>query len=166
MKRETHRQPDTIVAETGAWLKRSSVGVEGMSPNCQKDAIRISAACPERGLKETWRDWHYTDAAGFHGIFRSGRLWATITDYPNDASEMRYARHLILQGVNSVRSRVVNRCEWIGSNVTRPVFVTSLSAEKNELSRWCAYGRSSGSFALGFNSERLDAAVQNNNPTR
>jgi Protein of unknown function (DUF2971) len=119
--------------------------------------------------------WHYTNAAGFLGIFRSGRLWATNTDYLNDASEMRYARHLVLRGVNSVRSSAENReehemlnllCECIGSNVTRPVFVTSLSAEKNDLSQWRAYGGSSGSFALGFNSERLVAAIAKNTDTR
>lgn len=88
---------------------------------------------------------------------------------------MRYARHLVLRGANSVRSSAVNReehemlnllCECIGSNVTRPVFVTSLSAEKNELSQWRAYGGSSGSFALGFNSERLVAAIAKNTDTR
>ena len=25
--------------------------------------------------------WHYTNATGFLGIFRSGKLWATNTDY-------------------------------------------------------------------------------------
>jgi Protein of unknown function (DUF2971) len=119
--------------------------------------------------------WHYTNAAGFLGIFRSGTLWATNTDYLNDASEMRYARHLVLRGVNSVRPSAVNReehevlnllLECIGSNVTRPVFVTSLSAEKNDLSQWRAYGGSSGSFALGFNPERLVAAIAKNTDTR
>jgi hypothetical protein len=119
--------------------------------------------------------WHYTNAAGFLGIFRSGKLWATNTDYLNDASEMRYARHLVLRGVNSVRSCAVNRdehemlnllCDCIGSNVSRPVFVTSLSAEKNELSQWRAYGGSSGSFALGFNSKMLVAAIAKNTETR
>lgn len=119
--------------------------------------------------------WHYTNAAGFLGIFRSGKLWATNTDYLNDASEMRYARHLVLRGVYSVRSSAVSReehemlnllCECIGSNFTRPVFVTSLSAEKNELSQWRAYGGSSGSFALGFNSGRLVAAIAKYTDTR
>jgi hypothetical protein len=119
--------------------------------------------------------WHYTNAAGFLGIFRSGKLWATNTDYLNDASEMRYARRLVLRGVYSVRSSAVSReehemlnilCECIGSDFTRPVFVTSLSAEKNELSQWRAYGGSSGSFALGFNSERLVAAIAKYTDTR
>ena len=57
-------------------------------------------------------------------------------------------------------------CEYIGTNFTRPVFVTSLSAEKNELSQWRAYGGRSGSFALGFNSERLVAAIAKNTDTR
>lgn len=119
--------------------------------------------------------WHYTNASGFLGIFRSGKLWATNTDFLNDASEIRYARHLVLRGVSSVRSSAENReehemldllCECIGSNITRPVFVASLSVEKNALSQWCAYGGSSGSFALGFNSERLVAAIAKNTGTR
>lgn len=118
--------------------------------------------------------WHYTNAAGFLGIFRSGKFWATNTDYLNDASEMRYARHLVLRGVYNVRSGVVDRdehellnllCDCIGSNATRPVFVTSLSGEKNELSQWRAYGGSTGSFALGFNSARLVAAIAANTET-
>ena len=44
--------------------------------------------------------WHYTNAAGFLGICRSGKLWATNTEYLNDASELRYARHLILREIN------------------------------------------------------------------
>jgi hypothetical protein len=119
--------------------------------------------------------WHYTNAAGFLGVFRSGKLWATNTDYLNDASEMRYARRLVLRSVSNVRSSAADReehemlnllCECIGSNATRPVFVASLSAEKNDLSQWRAYGGSSGSFALGFNPERLVAAISKNTDTR
>lgn len=118
--------------------------------------------------------WHYTNAAGFLGIFRSGKLWATNTDYVNDASEIRYARHLVLRAVNS-RASAINReehkllsllCGHIFSGFTRPIFLTSLSAEKNELSQWRAYGGSSGSFALGFNSEQLVAAIAKNTDTR
>jgi hypothetical protein len=86
--------------------------------------------------------WHYTNAAGFLGIFRSGKLWATNTDYLNDASEMRYARILVLRAVYNSRSGAVGHnehemlnllCDCVGSDATRPVFVASLSAEKNEL---------------------------------
>src|ERR1700761_4020278 len=96
--------------------------------------------------------WHYTNAAGFLGIFRSGKLWATNTDYLNDASEIRHAKKLVLRAVYNGRSRVVDHnehemldllCDCIGSDTTRPVFVASLSAEKNELSQWRAYGGSS-----------------------
>lgn len=119
--------------------------------------------------------WHYTNAAGFLGICRSGKLWATNTDYLNDASEMRYARNLVLRAVYNSRSSAVGHnehemlnllCDCVGSDATRPVFVTSLSAEKNELSQWRAYGGSSGSFALGFHPERLVAAVEKNTDTR
>jgi hypothetical protein len=119
--------------------------------------------------------WHYTNAAGFLGIFRSGKLWATNTDYLNDASEMRYARRLVWQAIERVRSSVTIREEHemlnhflqcVGDNAIRPVFVTSFSAEKNELSQWRAYGGSTGSFALGFNSAELVTAIARNTVTR
>lgn len=119
--------------------------------------------------------WHYTNAAGFLGIFRSGKLWATNTDYLNDASEMRYARRLVLKAVFDSRSSAENRgehemlnflCDCMGSDATRPVFVASLSATKNELSQWRAYGGGTGSFALGFNVTSTLAAIGKNTETR
>lgn len=119
--------------------------------------------------------WHYTNAAGFLGIFRSGKLWATNTDYLNDASEIRHARRLVLKAVSDRRSDALSReehemlnflCECMGSNATRPVFVTSLSAAKNELSQWRAYGGGSGSFALGFHVTSLLTAMGKNTETR
>jgi hypothetical protein len=119
--------------------------------------------------------WHYTNAIGFLGIFRSGKLWATNTDYLNDASEIRHARRLVLKAVFDCRSSAQNReenemlnllCDCMGSDATRPVFVTSLSAAKNELSQWRAYGGGTGSFALGFNVASLLAAIGKNTETR
>lgn len=119
--------------------------------------------------------WHYTNAAGFLGIFRSGKLWATNTDYLNDASEIRHARRLVLRAVFDSRSSAQNReehemlnflCDCMGSGATRPVFVTSLSAAKNELSQWRAYGGATGSFALGFNVTSMLAAIGKNTELR
>lgn len=119
--------------------------------------------------------WHYSNAAGFLGIFRSGKLWATNTDYLNDASEMRHARRLVLRAVFNSRSSAQNReehemlnflCNCMGSSATRPVFVTSLSAAKNELSQWRAYGGPTGSFALGFNVTSMLAAIGKNTEIR
>lgn len=119
--------------------------------------------------------WHYTNAAGFLGIFRSGKLWATNTDYLNDASEMRYARRLVWQAIERIRSSITIREEHemlghflqcVGDDAIRPVFITSFSAEKNELSQWRAYGGSTGSFALGFNSALLVGAIAKNTVTR
>lgn len=119
--------------------------------------------------------WHYTNAAGFLGIVRSGKLWATNTDYLNDSSEIRHARRLVLKAVFDSHSDALSReehemlnflCECMGSEATRPVFVTSLSAAKNELSQWRAYGGSSGSFALGFHVTSLLTAIGNNTETR
>lgn len=90
------------------------------------DLLEAHAAAPPGML------WHYTNAAGFLGIFRSGKLWATNTDYLNDASEMRYARRLVWQAIENMRSSITVREEHemlslflqcIGNNATRPVFL-------------------------------------------
>jgi hypothetical protein len=114
--------------------------------------------------------WHYTNATGLLGILKSGKLWATNTEYLNDASELRYARHLVWQSINKMRSKTMGSreddvldilAESIGRRLNRPVFVVSLSAEKDELSQWRAYGTGSGSFALGFSSRVLTNAISN-----
>ncbi len=75
--------------------------------------------------------WHYTNAAGFLGIFRSGKLWATNTGYLNDASEMGYARIPLLQAVRDRRSGKDDTteqemldllCDSAAGPVTRPFF--------------------------------------------
>jgi len=80
-----------------------------------------------------------------------------------------------LKGVFDSRGIAQNReeqemldllCQCIGEDSSRPVFVTSLSAEKNELSQWRAYGGSTGSYALGFRSADLTAAIAKNTDTR
>lgn len=116
--------------------------------------------------------WHYTNTAGFLGICRTGKLWATNTEYLNDISELRYARSLLLNATYNRETSSIDKNEInmlnsfrarIRRDLMRPVFVTSLSAVKNELSQWRAYGGSSGSFALGFNTASLVAAVEKNN---
>jgi hypothetical protein len=57
-------------------------------------------------------------------------------------------------------------CECMRSEATEPVFVTSLSAAKNELSQWRAYGGGSGSFALGFHAISPLTAIGKNTETR
>ena len=133
------------------------------------DLLHGQAASPPDVL------WHYTNAAGFLGICRTGKLWATNTDYLNDVSELRYARQLVSRGIHISRISAADEEEHemltlfqdcIGSNATRPVFVTSFSAEKNELSQWRAYGGSTGSFALGFKTTNLLTAVAKHTETR
>lgn len=81
----------------------------------------------------------------------------------------------MLKAVFDSRSSAKNReehellnflCDCMGSDATRPVFVTSLSAAKNELSQWRAYGGGTGSFALGFNVTSMLAAIGKNTETR
>lgn len=105
--------------------------------------------------------WHYTNTRGMLGILSSGKLWATHTQFLNDASEMLYA-HAVLAGsigcaFYSWKYRTRDRLgdeflNELGKTIGRylPICVISFSEAKNELSQWRAYGGESGSFSLGF----------------
>ena len=111
--------------------------------------------------------WHYTNTAGLLGILRSGKLWATNTNFLNDTSELLHAKFLakrsILATLTGTSDEVENTFlqilyEQIEGNIGRPVFVVSLSSEKDELSQWRAYGSATGSFCLGFKSNVINSA--------
>jgi hypothetical protein len=78
---------------------------------------------------------------------------------------------LVWRSIGSLRAKVFDDrehdmldllSESISQSLKPSVFVASLSAEKNDLSQWRAYGGSSGSFALGFSSRTLSEAITRN----
>lgn len=110
--------------------------------------------------------WHYTNTRGMLGILSSGKLWATHTQFLNDASEMLYA-HAVLAGSIGcafyswkyfTKDRLSDRfLNELGKTIGKylPICVISFSETKNELSQWRAYGGESGSFSLGFTPDLL-----------
>jgi hypothetical protein len=107
---------------------------------------------------------HYTDAFGVHGILTSNSLWATATQFSNDASEIEYAVAVGLEVARELWGDKRTMSPWerfLAEHVihvfTTPLhtfgqpFIVSFCEEGDLLSQWRAYGGSSG-FSLAFKS--------------
>lgn len=136
-----------------------------MSPEPgMKDVVDSFLAEQSKNPPETL--WHYTNTRGMLGILSTGKLWATHTQFLNDASEMLYAHVLLDSAIRSAfyspkfftRDRLGDRfLNELGKTIGKylPICVISFSEAKNELSQWRAYGGESGSFSLGFTPDLL-----------
>lgn len=123
--------------------------------------------------------YHYTNAAGLHGIISSGQFWATDIWFLNDAEELNYARMSVLdelqrradiiappdvdgytdaEGSRALVLRNIHK-ELDASPATSPectyhVYVACFCDSGDLLSQWRAYGGDLG-YAVGFRSDAL-----------
>jgi hypothetical protein len=121
--------------------------------------------------------WHYTTAAGLHGILTSQQVWATDTRFLNDATEIQYGIDLFVHalsqvsvGRNGPTYRFLNGLTRDGAGVIRSfldgtmaAFVTCFCSQGDLLSQWRGYAASpdrSGGYALGFHSRQPQSWVQ------
>jgi hypothetical protein len=108
--------------------------------------------------------YHYTDAAGLHGILSSRRVWATDCRFLNDETESQLGLHRATQLVQALylkeksdRVRGIYRAflEALRRKRENRNFIFSLSSRKDDLSQWRAYARDGKGFTIGFKSEAL-----------
>ncbi|MHB9098984.1 MAG: DUF2971 domain-containing protein [Syntrophales bacterium] len=110
------------------------------------------------------RLYHYTSQRGLQGIIgdkkRDTKIWSTNLRYLNDSTEFSYAISLtkdVLKG----RPAEIEDFIWdillshLSSLEAGPVFVTSLSSRRDQLSQWRGYCPDSGGFMIGFDREEL-----------
>ncbi|WP_271800223.1 DUF2971 domain-containing protein [Dietzia maris] len=103
--------------------------------------------------------YHYTDAAGLRGILQTGRIWATHTDFLNDAAELEFAtiklkdalREQIdlVEGLDESHEQGGSRevalyfmrefVENLNGTVGGNVYVSSFSLDGDSLAQWRAY---------------------------
>jgi hypothetical protein len=129
------------------------------------DALSSSSQSPPSVL------YHYTDAAGLHGIIKKGGMYLTDARFLNDASEISYGEKAFLSRLEHVGSsnatakrtleRIRGMDRWIGSD-GQPLWppsylnIASFCEDGNLLSQWRAYGSSpSGAFSIGFTASSL-----------
>jgi hypothetical protein len=107
--------------------------------------------------------YHYTDARALIGIVESRALWATDFRYLNDGKELLYPYEPLLHELESfefpllaaVKSRLDQICMGRGADPTGGVFVTCLSAARDEPGQWTRLGGTGGGYALRFDVEML-----------
>jgi hypothetical protein len=107
--------------------------------------------------------YHYTGAAGFHGILKDSQMFLTHSAYLNDQGEMGYPVRRALKVVRHLKTLAGGRDKlfWeylevvcqAHSHVGR-WYVGSFSTNGNQLSQWRAY-TPAGGYSIGFQSKAL-----------
>lgn len=103
--------------------------------------------------------WHYTDAAGLHGIVSTHLLRATATNHLNDAAELREGWQRMDQAVSDHSEKfgraAVDRVKGLIGNLNElstgaaSTYSISASTDKDNLSLWRYYG-GRASYAIGL----------------
>jgi hypothetical protein len=106
--------------------------------------------------------YHYTNAAGFHGIVEASSIHATHIAFMNDAEEYKHAVQMLWKVLDSEHNGLTEAQERIvrvmKDNLRRtepanyyPVFVACFSMLDDDLSQWRAYGGQNAGFNIGVN---------------
>src|SRR3954469_8344806 len=91
--------------------------------------------------------FHYTTAAGLHGILSSGRIWATDLEYLNDSRELRYGLDLLRDAMLAHQAGKWSReVDFIlgfrDVPPARRMMVTCYCEDGDLLGQWRGYGAS------------------------
>jgi len=118
------------------------------------------------------RLYQYTTPDGLIGILATKTLWATSVFYLNDTRELIGGIEIAqnqLRGARDTASDEVQleRIDWLRQELrnigkafdSKPVYVSSLTTEDDQLSQWRAYCRGGG-FAIGFPKDQLTEFIQ------
>jgi hypothetical protein len=112
--------------------------------------------------------YHYTTQAGLLGIIKDKQIWATHTQYLNDAREYLHALGVLTaeidkrlaDAVGDGHRILVDMAEGVKGIVSGNVCVCSFSEDRDSLSQWRAYCGSTSGYAIGFNPLHLAEMVR------
>ena len=117
--------------------------------------------------------YHYTTRAGMFGIISSAKIWASSSQFMNDASEFKYSTQLIAEIATELKKSSNNWFEGqllghaislhTSDDLKKQVFIFSLSEKDDLLSQWRAYGNTSDAYAMGFSSSMLTRTLSDHN---
>jgi len=107
--------------------------------------------------------FHYTGAAGLHGILSGKVIWATDYRYLNDSVEVVTGERLLLEVAEALSGdpRRADVSRWLlrefiaryperRLTTVRDVFVASFSERGDLLSQWRAYAGGAGGYSIGL----------------
>jgi hypothetical protein len=125
--------------------------------------------------------FHYTSLDGLLGVAESDVIWATNILYLNDASELHYAKSLLMEELAAYRytheafakadtldkslghfflDSLQNNINTLLPSPTIAFFVCSFSEDGDLLSQWRGYSKAGQGFSLGFSLNRLKSCVK------
>jgi hypothetical protein len=104
--------------------------------------------------------YHYTSQRGLLGIVGDKKIWSTNLRYLNDSTEFSYTIDLTARALNGRPTEVKEfildiLTSHLNSLETGPVFISSLSTQRDQLSQWRGYCPYSGGFMIGFDRAEL-----------
>lgn len=131
------------------------------------------------GATSRWGDafpsvlWHYTKPEAFLKIMEHGTLRASHMRFMNDEAEYIHAVQLVVDAIGAARGAptsahaqaVLAEMEkffrmGLSLDTANAVFAGSLSAARDDLSQWRAYGGPEGGISIGFEFQALWNGVQ------
>jgi hypothetical protein len=106
--------------------------------------------------------YHYTNVTSFMNLLQSRRLWASRSEFLNDATEFRYGQKVALEQINRLKNAnskyepAANliRKHTIGDEIESS-FVTCFCADGDLLSQWRGYSSHGQGISVGFRSDAL-----------
>lgn len=111
--------------------------------------------------------YHYTTQSGLIDILKSRKIWATNILFLNDSKEFNHTIQLALRFLKSHETVIGQDLHKLVENLfsdsqAPDVYVTSLTAMRDQLSQWRAYCPNLGGFNIGFEKRKLveDAKAQ------
>ncbi len=104
--------------------------------------------------------YHYTTQNGLLSILKDRKIWTTNILFFNDSKEFNHTIELALDFLDRsegiIEKDLHKTVDHLFSDPQAPdVYVTSLSAMKDQLSQWRAYCPNLGGFNIGFDTEEL-----------
>lgn len=151
------------------------MAAEDVAPKLNADLTGALHAWEERWSDYSAHDrpsvlYHYTDAAGFHGICTNGALWASDATFLNDSTELEYTSGVLTEVADELKAdyegelfagAVLDLMAALVRETVRPmfdVFISCFCSEGDLLSQWRGYPASGGGYAIGFRSDALEAS--------
>jgi hypothetical protein len=152
---------------------RGQVAVRG----CNEKGCRPMITEKERILEQMEREisaefavelpsslvYHYTDAAGLHGILTSGAVRATHFTHLNDRRELLEGEDLVREVAKEMQQKLPSEGQnalledfltgyddMVLSRIAKDVYVTSFSEVGDDLAQWRAYGGRGAGYAIGL----------------